>query len=48
MLNQAWQHFWDDPASYQQWEVKAVAEFFALCDGKILGIAGSAGGVRQA
>jgi hypothetical protein len=35
MLNQAWRHFWADPAGYHRWEAKAVTELFSLCDGKV-------------
>lgn len=31
LLNEAWNKFWNDPASYHQWETGAVAQLHALC-----------------
>jgi hypothetical protein len=31
LLNEAWTKFWNDPASYHQWERAAVAQFCTLC-----------------
>jgi hypothetical protein len=38
LLNRAWRTFWIDPAGYQRWEVAAVRELFALCEGKIVSL----------
>jgi hypothetical protein len=31
LLNEAWIKFWDDPASYHQWEIGAVGQLGTLC-----------------
>jgi hypothetical protein len=31
LLNEAWRKFWNDPASYHQWEMAAVAQLSTLC-----------------
>ena len=42
ILNQAWRHFWTDPANYHQWEANAVRELLALCDDKSSALVGAA------